>query len=123
MMGQWGTSDSPNLSGSRSARHRAALSAGPGVLRGPTLPGADDWVVYGRGDAEVVRLELGEGRMTRTAVPELGTSGTVSFLATRTGVLARPVRAVPGYQVPEDEPAAALPPALGRGGVVAPGAP
>jgi hypothetical protein len=78
-------------------------------------------VVYGRGDAEVVRLELGEGRMTRTPVPELGTSGTVSFLATRTGVLARPVRAVPGYQVADGEPAGPLPRPLGQGGLVLPG--
>jgi hypothetical protein len=78
-------------------------------------------VVYGRGEAEVVRLELGSGRMTRTPAPELGTSGPVSFLATPTGVLARPVRAVPGYQVPDGQPAAPLPRALGQGGLILPG--
>jgi hypothetical protein len=93
----------------------------PVVMPGPTLPGAGSWEVYGRGEAEVVRLELGSGRITRTPVPQLATSGPVTFLATRTGVLARPVRAAPGYQVPDGEPAGRLPPELGQGGLILPG--
>ena len=93
----------------------------PVVMPGPTLPGAGSWEVYGRGEAEVVRLELGSGRITRTPVPQLATSGPVTFLATRTGVLARPVRAVPGYQVPDGEPARRLPHELGEGGLILPG--
>ena len=97
-------------------------SAGPPVVgAGPTLPAAGDWEVYGRSDTEVVRLELRSGRMTRTPVPPLTAGGRVSFLATGTGVLARPVRGVPGYQVPDGEPVGPLPSALGRGGLILPG--
>lgn len=93
----------------------------PVVMLGPTLPGAGTWDVYGRSEAEVIRLELGSGRMTRTPVPQLASDGTVTFLATATGVLARPVRPLPGYQVPDGEPSEPLPPALGRGGLMLPG--
>jgi hypothetical protein len=93
----------------------------PVVLAGPTLPNAGNWEVYGRSGTEVVRLQFGSGRMTRTPVPQLDTSGRVTFLATRTGVLARPVRPAPGYQVRDGAPAQPLPPSLGRGGLILPG--
>jgi hypothetical protein len=93
----------------------------PVVLAGPTLRNAGSWEVYGRSGTEVVRLQFGPGRMTRTPVPQLDTSGRVTFLATRTGVLARPVRPAPGYQVRDGAPAQPLPPALGRGGLILPG--
>ena len=117
----------------RAGRYRAPPSMAPAqqpirpplkrpvVMPGPTLPGAVNWEVYGRSEDEVVRLELGSGRMTRTPVPRLATGGPVTFLATRTGVLARPVRAVPGYQVPDGEPSKRLPPGLGQGGLILPG--
>jgi hypothetical protein len=93
----------------------------PVVLAGPTLPNAGNWEVYGRSGTEVVRLQFGPGRMTRTPVPQLDTTGPVTFLATRTAVLARPVRPVRGYQVRDGATAQPLPPALGRGGLILPG--
>jgi hypothetical protein len=91
------------------------------VGAGPTLPAAGDWEVYARSETEVIRLELRSGRLTRTPVPPLSGDGRVGFLATGTGVLVRPERAVPGYQVPDGKAAAPLPSALGHGGLVLPG--
>ena len=89
--------------------------------RGPRLPDAGRWEVFGRSETEVVRLELRSGRMTRTPAPRLAASDRVSFLATGSGVLVRPVRSVAGYQVRNEKMAEPLPPGLGRGGVILPG--
>ncbi len=115
-----GRSSAPLSHASAEQSRRPSLEA-PLARPGPTLPGAGNWVLYGRGDAEVVRLDLGSGPMTRTPVPQLATDGPVSFLATRTGVLVRPVQAEPGYQVPDGQPAGPLPAALGEGGLILPG--
>jgi hypothetical protein len=108
----------PSTFWSGSTPSRSPAPGPPVVVSGPTLPDVGNWEVYGRSEAEVVRLELRLGRMTRTPVPQLATSGRISFLATRTGVLVRPVRDLPGYQVRDSERAAPLPRALGRGGLI-----
>lgn len=112
----------PSPSSDRPVSAPSHPTPGPPVMgTGPKLPEVGDWEVYGRSDTEVVRLELASGRMTRTPVPPLAATGRVSFLATRTTVLVRPVRGVPGYQVRDGQSAEPLPAALGRGGLILPG--
>ncbi len=46
----------------------------------PVLGITAGWELFGRGPDSMVRIELAKGRLTRTAVPGLGSSGPVSFL-------------------------------------------
>jgi hypothetical protein len=93
----------------------------PVVPPGPRVPDAAEWILYGRADVEVIRLDLGSGATTRTPVPRLDSAGPVTFLATGTRVVARPVQPVPGYQVPDGKAAAPLPVTLGQGALILPG--
>ena len=88
----------------------------------PNLLGVtDDWELFGRGPDALVRIELAEGRVTRTPVPRLGSSGPVSFIVEPDRVVVRPLDYVPGYQVVDNLPPRSLPPALRRGGITLPG--
>ena len=49
----------------------------------------------------VVRIELARGRITRTAVPPVDSSGPISFLAGPGSAIVRPLDAVAGYAVPD----------------------
>ncbi len=51
----------------------------------PVLNISAGWELFGRGPDSMVRIELAKGRITRTAVPGLGSSGPVSFWSGRTG--------------------------------------
>ena len=120
--GQAPRDNPPSLSPHPPAAATQSPPTGPPVVgRGPRLPDAGRWEVFGRSETEVVRLELRSGRMTRTPAPRLAASDRVSFLATGSGVLVRPVRSVAGYQVRNEKMAEPLPPGLGRGGVILPG--
>jgi hypothetical protein len=69
----------------------------------------------------VTRLQLRSGRVTRTGLPNLLSTGPVSFVAGPKQVIVRPLDDVPGYLVPDDQPARSLPEILDRGGQVLPG--
>jgi hypothetical protein len=98
-----------------------ARPAGVGVA-GPRLLGLRaGWELFGYGSGWVVRIQFASGRIMRTAVPPVASSGPVSFVVGPHQVIIRPLDFVPGYLVPDGRPARVLPGALGRGGTVIPG--
>jgi hypothetical protein len=87
----------------------------------PLLPVPGDWELFGQGPGVVVRLELGRGRVTRTSVPEVGSSRPIFFVVGQDRALVHPMDLVPGYVVRDGKPAAQLPPALDQAASVFPG--
>jgi hypothetical protein len=73
----------------------------------PVLEEAAD--LYGRGDGVVVRVQLARGRITRTAVPMLQSTGPVDFVPTAGRVFIHPLDSVPGYVVRDGRQAVATP--------------
>lgn len=76
------------------------------------------WELFGRGPGAVVRIQPALGRITRTEVPGLQSSGPVSFTVGADGVIIRPLDLVAGYAVPDGQPARELRGALSRHGPV-----
>lgn len=106
---------------------RPVGGAGPGpagarpvaeVVDLPLLDGRTGWELFARGSEVMVRIEPASGRVTRTPVPGLDSSGPVSFVVGADRVIVRPWDTVPGYVVPDDKPARRLPDGLPRGGPV-----
>lgn len=87
----------------------------------PVLGVAADWEVfaYTRHRGALVRIELAEGRITRTAVPPLQSGGPVSLLVGPLGALVHPIDYVPGYLVLDGH--CARPQPVDDGGLVLPG--
>jgi hypothetical protein len=79
------------------------------------------WELYARGSGVVVRVEPARGRVIRTTVPYLESTGPVSFVAGPGQVIIRPLDNVPGYVVQDGRPARPLPAALDREGMMTPG--
>ena len=84
-------------------------------LRRPLLPAAGDSELFGRGPGVVVRMQLARGRITITTVPSLQSSGPVSFVVGKDEAIVRPLDFVPGYAVPDGQPARQIPGSLGLG--------
>jgi hypothetical protein len=80
-----------------------------------------DWELFARGPGYLLEIDLADGRITRTPVPALQTTGDVSFLVGTDQVIIRPWDLVPGYAVVDGQPARALPAALSHGGPAYPG--
>jgi hypothetical protein len=80
-----------------------------------------DWDLFARGPGEVVRIQVALGRITRTPVPALQSSGPVSLIAGAGGVVVRPLDFVPGYLVPDGGPTRPLADGLSQGGEIFPG--
>jgi hypothetical protein len=80
-----------------------------------------NWALFGLTAGEVVRIQPAQGRITRTMVPPLLSTGPVSFIAGPDQVIIRPLDFVPGYLVPDGRPARTLPGVLSNGGPVFPG--
>jgi hypothetical protein len=91
------------------------------ILGHPLLGVRARWELFGRGPGEVVRIQFARGRITRTAHPPLSSGGPVTFVTDAEGALVRPIDFVPGYLIPDGEPAREAPGALGAGGPVFPG--
>jgi hypothetical protein len=70
-------------------------------------------LAYGRGG--VIRIQLARGRITRTAVPPLQSTGPFSFVVGPSQAIIRPLDFVPGYLVPDGHPARRLRGALSHG--------
>jgi WD40 repeat protein len=85
----------------------APPSARPVVteLGHPVLNTTDGWELFGRGPGVLVRIQLAAGRITRTAIPDLRSSGPVYLVAGPDQVMVRPLDNVPGYLVPDGRPA------------------
>jgi hypothetical protein len=107
----------------RLPRSRHASPAGKVSPRQLSLRG--NWELFGYGPGWVVRIQFASGRITRTVVPPVLSSGPVTFLVGPHQVIIRPLDFVPGYLVPDGRPARLLPGALvgalGSGGTVIPG--
>ena len=102
----------------------AAAAPAPVVVTelGRRLLGATgSWELFGLAGGEVVRIQPAQGRITRTMIPPLLSTGPVSFLAGPGQVIIRPLDFVPGYLVPDGRPARELRGVLGNGGPVFPG--
>lgn len=84
----------------------------------PLLGVRGGWELLGYGPGQLIRIQLAAGRITRTAVPEAGSTGPVSFLAGPGVAIIRPLDAVPGYLVPDGRPARRLRGALSHDGIV-----
>jgi hypothetical protein len=79
------------------------------------------WELLGYGPRRAVRIQLARGRVTETVLPAPDTTGPVSFVAGSSQMIIRPWDFVPGYLVPDGQPARPLAGALSRGGGVLPG--
>lgn len=121
----------PRAAGSRSSAPGPSSTASSGVvpasavsvkiLGHPLLGVRAGWELFGRGPGVVVRIQFARGRITRTAHPALLSGGPVTFVTDAEGALVRPIDFVPGYLIPDGEPAREAPGALGAGGPVFPG--
>jgi hypothetical protein len=79
------------------------------------------WELLGYGPGQVVRIEFARGRIERTTVPALLSSGPLSFVVGPGQVIIRPLDFVPGYLVPDGHPARVLSGVLSHGGTLIPG--
>ncbi len=79
------------------------------------------WDLLARGSGVVVRLSPATGTVSRIGIPQLGSSGPVSFLATATAVLVRPLDHVAGYVVPDGGQARPMAASLAEDGPMLPG--
>ena len=87
----------------------------------PILGEAAGWELFARGDTFVADIELGGGRVTRTAVPPLKSGNASSFFAGAHEVIVRSYDYVPGYVIPDGKPAQVLAGPLATGGPLLPG--
>jgi hypothetical protein len=87
----------------------------------PLLGATGDWELFARGSDELVRIQPATGRITRTPVPALNSSGAVSLLVGPDRVVVRPWDFVSGYVVRDGMPARTLPARPGQNGAVYPG--
>lgn len=88
----------------------------------PRLLGVtDDWELFAHGPDELIRIELARGRVTRTPLPKLDSSGPAAFIVGSDRVLIRPMDHVTGYVIPDRQPARALTGKLSTGSLVFPG--
>jgi len=122
---------SPRAAGSRSSAPRLSSTATPGVVSTPAVSVTTlgqpllgvhaRWELFGRGSGVAVRIQFTLGRITRTVLPGLSSGGPVTFVTDAEGALVRPIDFVPGYLIPDGEPAREAPGALDAGGPVFPG--
>jgi len=87
----------------------------------PLLGVRGGWELFGAGPGVLIRIQWAAGRVTRTAIPALQSTGPVFFIAGPHQAIIRPLDFVPGYLVPDDQPARTLPAALGTAGPAFPG--
>ena len=69
----------------------------------------------------LIRIQWAAARVTRTTIPALQSTGPVFFVVGPHQAILRPLDFVPGYLVPDDQPARVLPAALGTAGQAFPG--
>ncbi|MEO7261930.1 MAG: hypothetical protein ABI047_11855 [Jatrophihabitantaceae bacterium] len=74
----------------------------------PLLGATTGWELVGYGNNVLVRVEPAAGRIIRTAVPNVLSSGPLYLLAGEDRVIIRPLDHVPGYLVPDGKQAREL---------------
>ena len=91
------------------------------TLAHPLLRVPTGWELFAQGPGVMVRVELAAGRVTRTLVPQLISSGPVSFVVGPDRAIIRPLDFVPGYEVRDGQPPRNLAGVFGAGGMALPG--
>lgn len=79
------------------------------------------WQLFGLDQSGVASIQFARGQITRTALPPPEGSGPVSFIVGPNQAIVRPLDDVPGYLVPDGEPARPLTGALAQGLQLLPG--
>ncbi|HUC25636.1 MAG TPA: hypothetical protein VMA73_23265 [Streptosporangiaceae bacterium] len=79
------------------------------------------WELFGLDSRSVVAIQLARGRVVQTALPPPIGDGPVSFIVGPRSAIVRPEDNVPGYLVPETQPARPLTGILAHGGLLLPG--
>jgi hypothetical protein len=93
-------------------RHHRPAAAVPRHLLGVTA----GWQLVAYGPSGVIRLDLAAGRLTRTRVPPLASTGPAYLVTGQGEVIIRPLDGVPGYLVTRSRPARELTGLLGGSG-------
>ena len=110
-----------SLGGQPPARPAPARAQVTVTQAGHRLLGVRAWELLGYGPGRAVRVQLAAGRVTQTRLPALESTGPVSFVTGPSQMIIRPLDFVPGYVVPDGQPARLLRGALSHGGMVVPG--
>lgn len=79
------------------------------------------WELFGLGSSGVVAVQFSRGQITRTALPPDRSGSQVSFIVDSDKVIVRPLDNVPGYVVPDGQPARRLTGVLSHGALLLPG--
>jgi DNA-binding beta-propeller fold protein YncE len=79
------------------------------------------WELFALRQRALVSVQFASGRITRTALPPPEGDGIVSVIPDPAAVLIRPLDNVPGYLVPDGQPARQLTGLLARGALLLPG--
>jgi hypothetical protein len=87
----------------------------------PLLNAAPNWVLFAHGSSSVFRIQLATGQVVSSPIPLLSSDGQSAFIAGPNEVIVQPVDSVPGFAVPDGQPATALPTGFPLGGTVLPG--
>ena len=87
----------------------------------PLLGVRQGWELFGLASDSVVAIQLAQDRVIQTALPPPQGSGLVSFVVGPGAVIVRPEDDVPGYLVPEGQPAQQLTGILAHGSLLLPG--
>jgi hypothetical protein len=95
--------------------HRAGLPVTVSEVGHRLLGVTAGWQLLAYGPGGMIRIQFAGGRITRTAVPPLQSTGSFSFVVGPSQAIIRPLDFVPGYLVPDGHPARRLRGALGRG--------
>ena len=87
----------------------------------PLLGIKNGWELFGLNADSVVAIQLARSRVVETALPPPLGSGPVSFIVGPRSAIVRPLDNVPGYLVPDGQPAQPLTGLLARGSLLLPG--
>jgi hypothetical protein len=79
------------------------------------------WQLVALGQRALVSVQFATGRITHTALPPLQSDGPVSLIVESHRVIVRPLDNVPGYLVPDGQPARSLGGILANGALLLPG--
>ncbi len=79
------------------------------------------WELFALQQRALVSVQFASGRITRTTLPPPEGDGIVSLITDPAAVLIRPLDNVPGYLVPDGQPARQLTGFLARGALLLPG--
>ena len=107
--------------GHRSPPRRPSLLAAVRVTGHRLLGVRAGWRLITYGPAGLIRIQPAAGRVLRTPVPIVDSTGPVSFLAGPSQAIVRPLDAVTGYLIPYGHRARPLTGLLAHGGVAVPG--